>query len=90
MFLEVLELTPIAIVLAGFAMGYGVMVVGGTRFTTRNVLLVVGVTSLVVGILVGDDSSQSGWLTMLGVLCIGGAAVMAYRATTTEGGGNSE
>ena len=87
MFLEVLELTPIAVVLAGFASGYGAMVVGGTRFTTRNVLLVGGITSLVVGMLVGDDSSHSGWMTMLGVLCIGGAAVMAYRATTEGGAG---
>ena len=69
-------LIPLAMLLVGIVMGGTVMYVSGIDFTTRNFLIVTGITCLVVSCLAND---QQTWLTMLAVLCLGGGASMAMR-----------
>jgi len=72
------ELTPIALLMAGLVMGYGVLLVSGVRFTLRNFMAVAGITCLAVAAL-ADLGSADGWLELLGILLLSGAAVSAYR-----------
>jgi len=71
-------LFPIAMLMAGLVMGYGVLVVSGIRFTLRNFMAVCGITCLAVAA-IADLGDSGGWVELLGILMLSGAALSAYR-----------